>query len=251
MRKLLRPQDILLLGLSGVIDFLVDLKDPFGTVGNAYKNLYGWVPKRYKKTNFRRLVQRSFKTGYIEKIIVKGEPCLRLTNEGKEKIQRTFSLVRFQNKKWDRKWRIVIFDIKEKDRKNRDVLRIKLRELGFGMIQESVWISPYDLMIDFREFIKNVGLEENVFIMEVNHLLAGDTRSLIERIWGLEDINKRYGEVLDALLKLHDRVKKLTGDGLNGLREKYIEILRDDPCLPKELLPEDWFREKVENLLRR
>ena len=44
----------------------------------------------------------------------------------------------------DRKWRVVIFDIKEYRRKTRDKLRITLTSLGFIKLQNSVWVFPYE-----------------------------------------------------------------------------------------------------------
>ncbi|MDD5693455.1 MAG: hypothetical protein PHU86_03215 [Patescibacteria group bacterium] len=46
-------------------------------------------------------------------------------------------------KKWDKKWRIVIFDIPEKHKIARHVLKNKLDELGFKQIQKSVYLHPY------------------------------------------------------------------------------------------------------------
>ena len=44
---------------------------------------------------------------------------------------------------WDGKWRIIIFDIKEKQRKRRDELRLLLEGAGFIKLQQSVWVHPY------------------------------------------------------------------------------------------------------------
>jgi DNA-binding transcriptional regulator PaaX len=45
--------------------------------------------------------------------------------------------------KWDKKWRVVMFDIPEKRRSGRNVLREKLREIGFKEIQKSVFVHPF------------------------------------------------------------------------------------------------------------
>mgnify|MGYP001617628735 FL=1 len=47
-------------------------------------------------------------------------------------------------KRWDRKWRIVIFDIWERRRGVRDRLRNLLQKNGFVKVQNSVWVYPYD-----------------------------------------------------------------------------------------------------------
>src|SRR3990167_2211250 len=53
--------------------------------------------------------------------------------------------------KWDKKWRVVIFDIPEKSRMARDALRRKLKELEFRELQKSVFVHPYECKkeIDF------------------------------------------------------------------------------------------------------
>ena len=47
-------------------------------------------------------------------------------------------------KKWDKQWRIVIFDIPNKFKKAREAIRKKLKELGFIKLQESVFVFPYE-----------------------------------------------------------------------------------------------------------
>ena len=45
--------------------------------------------------------------------------------------------------RWDKKWRIVIFDVWERRRPVRDRLRGLLESNGFVKIQNSVWVYPY------------------------------------------------------------------------------------------------------------
>ncbi len=46
--------------------------------------------------------------------------------------------------RWDRKWRIVIFDIPEHRKTLRQRLRLALNAIGFHKLQQSVWVYPYD-----------------------------------------------------------------------------------------------------------
>jgi DNA-binding transcriptional regulator PaaX len=46
-------------------------------------------------------------------------------------------------KHWDRKWHLVLFDIPADKRKRRDIFRLRLKELGLVLYQDSVWIHPY------------------------------------------------------------------------------------------------------------
>jgi DNA-binding transcriptional regulator PaaX len=69
-----------------------------------------------------------------------------LTQAG-EKILRRWEMTDYKlkkPKKWDRKWRVIIFDIPEKKRRVREAIRPILIESGFVRLQDSVWVYPYD-----------------------------------------------------------------------------------------------------------
>ncbi len=71
---------------------------------------------------------------------------LRLTTDGEKTIRalerRDFKIAK--PRKWDGKWRIIIFDIREAKRNTRDQLRNTLVSIGFLKLQQSVWVYPYD-----------------------------------------------------------------------------------------------------------
>lgn len=69
-----------------------------------------------------------------------------LTEKGKQEVYKIILNDKIKNKKWDKKWRILIFDIPERKRKFRDNLRITLLNIGFRQLQKSVWIFPYDVI---------------------------------------------------------------------------------------------------------
>lgn len=56
---------------------------------------------------------------------------------------------------WDRKWRVVIFDIPQKYGRVRDLFRMRLRQLGLYQLQESVYVSPYPCF-DEIEFLREL-----------------------------------------------------------------------------------------------
>jgi len=83
----------------------------------------------------------------IKKGLIKRDgKYLSLTKNGQETIDRLekFDYKIEKPKKWDNKWRIVIFDIKEYKRGYRDNLRRVLAQIGFLKLQNSVWAYPYD-----------------------------------------------------------------------------------------------------------
>jgi len=96
-------------------------------------------------------IQRSLKKLYDSELIsTKEDPDgtikIILTEKGKETaIEYDIKKLKPKKlKKWDGKWRIVIFDVPEDRRAKRDTFRIRLKKLGFLELQKSVWISPID-----------------------------------------------------------------------------------------------------------
>jgi len=87
-----------------------------------------------------------------------------LSDKGKLKaLTYHFNKIKMAQKTWDKKWRVVFFDIPEKFRWGRDAIRRKLKELGFYELQKSVFVFPYecedeiDFIIEFygtRKYIR-------------------------------------------------------------------------------------------------
>ena len=79
----------------------------------------------------------------------------QLSKKGKEKIKKFIidELFVKNPKGWDKKWRLVIFDIPESHRKARMALREKLKDIGFYQCQKSVWIHPFPCLEEV-EFLK-------------------------------------------------------------------------------------------------
>ncbi len=63
---------------------------------------------------------------------------------------------------------IVSFDIPEKEKRKRAWLRHRLRQMGFSMIQKSVWIGKVRLPKDFIDSLHNLKLIDFVEIFEIS-----------------------------------------------------------------------------------
>lgn len=74
-----------------------------------------------------------------------GTITLTLTDKGKMKaLTYKFTEMKLSKKDWDGKWRLVFFDVPEKQRVARDVFRDKIKRLGFYELQHSVFAFPYE-----------------------------------------------------------------------------------------------------------
>lgn len=282
MRKFLKTKDLLLFGLANLLDVFEEARDPFHLISTSYENMYGWIPHQYKRHNFYQLVSRSYKAKLIQKIEKDGKIYLRITSDGKNEIKRDFPMLSLQDKEWDKRWRIVMFDVAEVNKQTRERLRDKLKELGFGMLQESVFISPHDLLKDFSEFAESAGLENCLYLLETHKLIVGDNREFANKIWKLDELNEEYKKVVDEARneidktensymivnsgrgkksdnrilngqkrksqkgKIHEQMRKVTVN----IRTKWLRAVVKDPFLPKILLPKPWYGDEAERLVR-
>jgi len=108
---------------------------------------------------FVRSIQRLSKEKLLEENkLPDGSFKLVLTRKGKQQAKILSLLgnsINFKKpKRWDGKWRLVVFDIPEKDRVFRDILRAHLRELDFYKLQNSVFVSPYPFEKPILELIE-------------------------------------------------------------------------------------------------
>lgn len=112
--------------------------------GNIYKTLYnldrgGYVTVKKNKRN------QSF---------------FHLTPKGRLKVLKYLHLEKLRLKKWDKHWRVIIFDIPESLKKWREYLRNELRNLGFHPLQESVYITPYPVTGELDEKLEEWGMRK-------------------------------------------------------------------------------------------
>lgn len=157
-----------------------------------------------------------------------------ITAEGKRRLEAI--LPHYDKKRvWDKRVYLITYDIPETKRKERDLLREYLRRIGCGMFQRSVWITPYNPKEVLKKFIKERYLKGSVIISDVGSdgsIGDEDLRTLVVKVYNLEELNKRYQNFLEKYRKREDfSIQTLFS---------FWSILQDDPQLPFELLPGDW-----------
>ncbi len=122
--------------------------------------------KRMKKYNNKKVYDTFYnlkKQGLINFHQKDGQIYIFLTEKGKKKAgwMQINDLIIKKPKKWDGKWRVVMFDIAQLKRIYREALRGKLKELGFYFFQKSVWILPYDCKEEIKLLQAFFGLEDS------------------------------------------------------------------------------------------
>ncbi|MFA6077798.1 MAG: CRISPR-associated endonuclease Cas2 [Candidatus Paceibacterota bacterium] len=122
-------------GLLSVALIAPSVIGAFGKLGILRKDGY-WV-----KRSVTRLVER----GLVRFEKTQNGTFARLTPEGERHLYYMYDEGELPKpKKWDGKWRIVIYDLKEERKLLREKLRRTLESFGFLKLQDSVWVYPYD-----------------------------------------------------------------------------------------------------------
>lgn len=218
-----------------------------GAYAHTHGTLNTWSPPGYKPKNYTQTVWRMLRTGDIKRVIKKGKPYLRLASKGKRVLKRDYSLERWQRRPWKGKWCLVIFDIEEKQRSLRESLRRRLHDLGFGQLQRSIYITPFDLEEDMAEFLETSNLLGRAFVLSCQHRLMGDPRKLAKRVWSLDKINEKYK---DVSRKIKKGISQNKIQLVNQAKQEFLTVIKEDPFLPLELLPDDWLGEKAFTIIR-
>ncbi len=131
---------------------------------------------RLKKDYERKKMRRSFsqflyylkKNGYIKIKNLEKKKAMMLTEKGTRKALKAKFKGERGKKRKDGKWLMLIFDIPEKERRSRTILREYLCFLKFKMLQQSVWICPFDVSAKLETIIRNYSLDSyiKIFLIE-------------------------------------------------------------------------------------
>jgi DNA-binding transcriptional regulator PaaX len=129
--------------------------------------------ERYRKEKgmreFNKLIYYLKVKGYIKVKNLENKRGIILTKDGINRaIKASFKLDK--KRRSDGKWVMLIFDIPEKYRRSRSILRGALRSLGYKIYQQSVWISPYDVSERTEQFLQSHDLEKYVRIFLIEEI---------------------------------------------------------------------------------
>lgn len=141
-RRSILQKKILLLLLSGFALGLTRNPKQYFRVLNEIRKKWGEIRNES--------ISRAIHSLYESKLVTTkdnhdGTLTLVLSKEG-ELLALTYDIDNMNIKtpsQWDRKWRIVMFDVPEKFKRTRDALRMHFKSMGFYEFQKSVFVHPY------------------------------------------------------------------------------------------------------------
>lgn len=102
--------------------------------------------KQIDEEKLKRAIRDLYRSGLVvAKENSDGSYTYVLSSKGKTRaLTYKVETMEVPKQRWDKKWRVVVFDIPEKLRTGRDALRDKLKKLGFYELQKSVLVCPYE-----------------------------------------------------------------------------------------------------------
>ncbi|MCX6755098.1 MAG: hypothetical protein NT068_00965 [Candidatus Nomurabacteria bacterium] len=121
-------------------------------------------PSQYALT---RSLKNLREAGLVEHISSGQNDYARLTKEGKKKMHslKLDSDTMLVNTSWDGFWRIILLDLPEARKSERESLRYLLKKAGFVCLKNSAWISPFPYEYLFENIKKDLGLTTEMIVI--------------------------------------------------------------------------------------
>ncbi|MBI3888773.1 hypothetical protein HY311_03185 [Candidatus Nomurabacteria bacterium] len=120
--------------------------------------------------------------GLIEQISSPQNKYARLTNEGRKKMH-SLELdndTGIVNTSWDGLWRIILLDLPENRKNERESLRYLLKKAGFVCLKNSAWISPFPFEHLFMNIKKDLNLTTEMMIIVTENIDPESKKVLFE-----------------------------------------------------------------------
>lgn len=159
----------ILVGIAAIGVLAVAASSPYFVLGVIRAVLKGDI---HRPASARATFYRLKKEGCIRIKKKNRQIYISLTEKGRKRAGRfqINHLMIKKQKRWDKRWHIIFFDVTDKQRIKREALRGLLKRLGLYQLQKSVWIHPY-------EFRDEMGLLKDFFGFsshEVRYVITGD-----------------------------------------------------------------------------
>jgi len=160
--------------VPGILKAIKEFEMPKEKSGRYGKKQINNALTNLKRQNLIKIIKE--KNGKIQ---------VKLTNKGKARLLE-FSLdtVKIKKpKKWDGKWRIVMFDIPNDLNAARESLRRKIKELDFFQFQKSAWICPYECEDEILFVAETFNVQKYVEIITADKFLHEKAAKKKFKLW--------------------------------------------------------------------
>ena len=127
--------------------------------------------KKFNTWRLKQVLKRMHQQKLVDIVEQNDGYLVKISDNGKKKLLK-FNLdeMELKNKKWDGKWRIIIYDIYTSKKQEAELFRKTLKRLKFLKLQRSVYLTPFRCYdeIEYLRQVCNIGKE--VLILTVSGL---------------------------------------------------------------------------------
>jgi phenylacetic acid degradation operon negative regulatory protein len=147
-------------------------------------------------------------------------------------------------------WTILWHAVPDERRLERGRLARRLRFLGFGSIQDGVWISPHDREQEVVALLEELGLLGHATVLVGRAAGLTDLEALVSRAWDVDELTKRY-RAFELAFERHRRAARDRLDDREAflVRTRLVHAFRQfpsvDPGLPDTLVPTNGHRARA------
>ena len=152
------------------------------------KKDYEWKQsqRQWKKFNpyvLKRNLKRLRDQKDVEIVEENGEELIKLTQKGHVKYLK-FKLeeLSLRGRKWDGKWRIVIYDIAKFKKNQASAFRNILKYIKFFQLQKSVYLTPYPCDEQITYLREYFGIGDEVLLIRVDRI---ENEALYKQYFGI------------------------------------------------------------------
>lgn len=179
---------------------------------------------------------------------LRGAHSYAITADGSAVVTKTLQHLKISDdSQWDSRWFFVLFNVPERQRKYRDILRNRLTHTGFGRVQNSLWVTARDVEFELVDLLSQDRLKGSVTILRPT-LTSDDAEQLISAFeWDWLELNSQYSELME-LMRAYLRKKDHPVLEAKLLVYHYATLLQRDPKFPTHLEPSSYLRSKVHAL---
>lgn len=246
-QKLLEASEGLVATVTDLVLFISIL--PFSMAGaytsrdvtRRFEDVQKLIGEDLNYRTIKNIIAKLITAGLITKNPTRNSLEIAITRLGRKRLESVIPRYH-ETRPWDEHLYLVSYDIPAKPKRKRDLLREYLRRIGGVLLQESLWLTPYNPRDIVNDFVKEQGIGGSIIISKLGTDGAiGEEKlpDLIRRVYRLYTLNERYAEFIEK----YEAQKNVLS--LFAMSTDYFSILKDDPQLPFALLPDDFLGEKA------
>ncbi|MBI5151849.1 MAG: hypothetical protein HZA34_04815 [Candidatus Pacebacteria bacterium] len=206
------------------------------TVRNTYQTFRAGEDayRMFNKINYQTIKKVTYNMvakGLLKLVSKEGRKEMAITKFGRERLNAIIPLYRV-NRPWDGHLYLISYDVPTQANDARNLLREYIQKTGGALLQESLWLNPYNPALILSDFVAEHDIPGSILVSKLGKDGAiGEEKlpDLIRRVYRLDDLAERYQSFLHAYTKRGLLMEAAVS---------YLSILKDDPQLPFPLEPD-------------